>query len=220
MATTSSTRHRAPIKSQGTSHKSQGTKGVSRRCYESTNRDAARQELGGLRQFIVIAARSGLAKRSGGFHLSGHQKPDLVDAWTVGVCVDGIRRNRVRPVVEVLEPDAAADCNNNAWWLETSCCDIHNRLGAGGVWPHRWSVAAAATARREQQNQEDGRPLPHHDAEMIAGGRRGRRARRSRYLTKNALSSTRRRDVESSIAPAPSCSPSTARTLCSRGSRY
>ena len=156
------------IKSQGTSHKSQITRHKSsRHCYKSANRYAARQELGRFGQFIVIAAGPGLTKRGGGFHLSWHQKPNLIDAWTVGVCVDGIRRNRVRPVVEVLEPDATADGNNNAGWLETSCCDVHNRLGPGGVWPRRWSVAAA-TARHEHQNQENGRPLPQHDAEMIA----------------------------------------------------
>ena len=141
-----------------------------RHCYESTNRYAARQELRRFGQLIVKAARPRLAKRGGAFHLPGHQKPDLIDAWTVGVCVDGIGRDRVRPVVEVLESDTAADSNNNAGRLETSCCDIHNRFGPGGVWCGRWSVAAA-TARHEQQNQEESRPLPQHDAEMIAAGR-------------------------------------------------
>jgi hypothetical protein len=76
----------------------------------------------------------------------------------------------VRPVVKVLEPDTAADSDNNAGRLETSCGDIHNRLGSGRVWCGRWSVAAA-TARQKQRNQEESRPLPQHDAEMIAAGR-------------------------------------------------
>src|SRR4030095_339952 len=87
--------------------------------HKSTNRDAARQELARLGQFIVIATRPGLSKRGGGFHLSWHQKPNLIDTWTVGVCIDGIRRNRVRPVVEVLEPDAAAHSNNHGGWPHT-----------------------------------------------------------------------------------------------------
>jgi hypothetical protein len=170
IATTSGTRHRArtAIKSQGTrsSHKAQVTKHKA----QSTNRDAARQELRRFGQLIVKAARPRLTKWGSGLHLPGHQKPDLIDAWTVGVCVDRIGRNRVRPVVEVLEPDTAADSNYNAGGLETSCCDIHNRLGPGGVWCGRRSVAAAA-ACHEQQNQEESRPLPQHDAEMIAAVR-------------------------------------------------